>query len=325
MIEAASSFNVIEPIYGNKEIADPVIVELIGSKPVQRLKKISQLGVPDEFFHEAGFSRFDHSLGVMLLLRRFWASEEEQVAGLLHDVSHTAFSHLHDWVFGDYLKPGNEEEGQEKTLASFILGSELKDILKRHGLDPKRIADPRNFSLLEQPIPELCADRIDYALRQLPAGLAKELVESLRINANGFIFTGHDIARLFALEFLNLQMEHWGGYEAVARHHILAKVLKRALKAGTIGEEDFLGDEDSIIRKLKVTSDEVIRRDLGLLRRTSIPVADSGVVVYKKFRYVDPRYIENGGLVLLSEADSDFAKRLKAAREKNKEGVLVPV
>lgn len=324
-MKEAPLFKVEEPIYGKEIITDPVMIELIGSKQVQRLKGISQLGVPDEFFHEKGFSRFDHTLGVMLLLRRFWASEEEQIAGLLHDVSHTAFSHLHDWVFGDYLKPGNEEEGQDESLASFILGSELKDILERHGFNPKRIAEPRNFSLLEQPIPELCADRIDYALRQLPASLAKNFVENLRINGNGFVFTGHDIARLFALEFLNLQMEHWGGYEAVARHHLLAKVLKRALGAGIIGEEDFWADEDSIIKKLKMAGDEATRRDLGLLRRTSMPVVDSGVVVYKKFRYVDPRFIENGGLVLLSETDSDFAKRLKAARAKNKEGVLVPI
>ena len=41
---------------------------------------------------------FEHSLGVYLLLRRLGADRREQVAGLLHDISHTAFSHAVDFL-----------------------------------------------------------------------------------------------------------------------------------------------------------------------------------------------------------------------------------
>ncbi len=85
-----------DAIYGKYKINEPVLVELIKSRPMQRLKKIAQLGIPDRFYHIRGFSRFEHSLGVMLLLRKLNASLEEQAAGLLHDVSHTAFSHVVD-------------------------------------------------------------------------------------------------------------------------------------------------------------------------------------------------------------------------------------
>lgn len=38
----------------------------------------------------------------MLLNRQLDASMEEQIVALLHDVSHTAFSHVIDYVFDDH-------------------------------------------------------------------------------------------------------------------------------------------------------------------------------------------------------------------------------
>ena len=91
-------------IYGEKRIENPVISALVLSEPMQRLKKLNQFGLPDEFYHLKGFSQYEHSLGVMYLLQHLGTSEEEQVAGLLHDVSHRAFSHVYNWVVGTQAK-----------------------------------------------------------------------------------------------------------------------------------------------------------------------------------------------------------------------------
>ena len=72
-----------DAVYGEEEINESVLVDLIISKSVQRLKEISQFGMPDEYYYKKGFSRYEHSLGVMILLRRLNASLEEQIAGLL--------------------------------------------------------------------------------------------------------------------------------------------------------------------------------------------------------------------------------------------------
>ena len=93
-----------DEIYGEFKVAEPVLISLINSQPIQRLKGIDNYGIPKEMYQFPGFSRFDHSLGVLLLLRRLGAGIEEQVAGLLHDVSHTAFSHVVDWAIGDSEK-----------------------------------------------------------------------------------------------------------------------------------------------------------------------------------------------------------------------------
>ena len=93
------SITIFDKIYGTYKITSPVIIKLLKSSPVQRLKKIAQFGVPDQLYHLKGYSRYDHSVGVFLLLRKLEASELEQIAGLLHDVSHTAFSHVIDYVY----------------------------------------------------------------------------------------------------------------------------------------------------------------------------------------------------------------------------------
>lgn len=89
-----------DSVFGKFEVKEPVLIELLNSKAMQRLKMISQVGIPDKYYSYGCGSRYEHSLGVLFLLKKLDASLEEQVAGLLHDVSHTAFSHVADWVFG---------------------------------------------------------------------------------------------------------------------------------------------------------------------------------------------------------------------------------
>src|SRR5205807_2656177 len=149
----------------------PVLEKLINSPSMQRLKKIKQSGLPKSLYIE--FDRFEHSIGVMLILRILGASLEEQIAGLLHDVSHTAFSHLIDWVMGDTLK----EDFQDKNHKKFIKSSEIPKILERYGFDVKRVIKIKSFPLLEQPSPNLCAYRVDYALREFHYWLNPKIVK----------------------------------------------------------------------------------------------------------------------------------------------------
>lgn len=74
---------------------------LIGTPQLQRLRGIQQLGLADVVFPGANHSRFEHSLGTMhtaALLGRSVGLDNEDImklrlAGLLHDVGHSAFSH----------------------------------------------------------------------------------------------------------------------------------------------------------------------------------------------------------------------------------------
>jgi HD superfamily phosphohydrolase len=147
-----------DPIYGRFQIEEPVLVALINTKTIQRLKRIDQYGIPPKYYSFPGFSRFDHSIGVMLLLKKLGASLNEQIAGLLHDMSHTAFSHLTDWIWGDRLT----EDYQDNIFSDFLKNSkDVTGILENYGIQYELFFNLHDFSLLERKSPDLCADRID--------------------------------------------------------------------------------------------------------------------------------------------------------------------
>lgn len=252
---------------------------------------------------------------------------EEQVAGLLHDVSTLAFSHVTDWVFSK----GSEgvEDLHDSIHEEFVRKTEIPKILEKFDFSIERILNEENFTLLERKIPNLCADRIDYALREfkywlnprITGGCVKDLV-----NFNGeMVFADRNIAFDFATNFLELQTRHWGGHEAVARYHLFSKTLKIALKEGLVSKEDFYGEEGMVLSKIEGSQSEEIRSILTTLRRKEIKdfEASVGKRVRKKFRYVDPKIIVGGKLVRLSRLVPSFQKTIDKHRRINRGGLVV--
>ncbi len=314
-----------DPVYGEIEINDPVLLDLMQTSSIQRLKGVSQYGVPDKYYSHKNFSRYDHSVGVMLLLKYLGASIEEQVAGLLHDVSVLAFSHVVDWVFGS--GPGGTEDYHDSLHAKFVHQSEIPAILDKYGFSKERVSDLSLFPLLENEIPDLCADRVDYALREFNnwsnPSIVPVCLDGLMAHNNETVYRDTTSALDFATNFLRHQMEHWGAQEAIRRYHLFSHALKRALDIGIVSEWDFYKDEESIIKKLEANVDKEIREDLGILSGATFPYKEHGEKVLKRFRYVDPKVIAVGGLKRLSELNAQFAKSLTEARIVNQQGVIV--
>ena len=310
-------------IYGNFEIISPAIIELINSKPVQRLKNIAQYGVPDEFYHlREGRNRFEHSLGVMLLLKYLGAGEKEQIAGLLHDVSHTAFSHVVDHLFSDGIK----EDYQDKQHADFINNSEITSILKKYHYNPPEVTNYKIYKLLEQDIPNLCADRLDYSLREFSLPVAKKILKQLTVFNQKIVFKDEKTAFLFADNFLNKQLAHWGGFEAVSRYKVFASILKRALEQKIIKKSDLYKDDNYVVNILKGSPDEIIKARLQILKNISLThLPKSSKKYHKKFRHVDPQFIKNGRLIRLSSINKKFKKLLKKTEENNALGINIAV
>lgn len=311
-----------DPIYGDFKITSPVIIELINSKPVQRLKKISQFGPPDKYYHLKNYSRYEHSIGVLFILITLKADEEEQIAGLLHDISHTAFSHVTDWVLGS----SQTEDYQDKHHSRFMQNQEIKAALIKYKFDPLKITDYKRFRLLERNIPDLCADRIDYALKEFFPIIARRCFSALTVYKNKIVFKNKKSALLFANNFLNKQTKHWGGYEAVTRYSLFAKALKYALANKIIEVNDLMNDEESIIMKIENISDIKIRRLLFLLKKKDLSfLPKSKKIAYKKFRYVDPEFLDGSNSVRLSSVDKEFREEIKKVKTENNRGVIIPL
>ncbi|MDO8656227.1 MAG: HD domain-containing protein [Nanoarchaeota archaeon] len=315
-----------DPVYGSFDITEPVLLELINSKPLQRLKGISQYGLPPEFYHHRGFSRYDHCLGAMLLLRKLGASLQEQIAGLLHDVSHTAFSHVVDWVLGSQ----EQEDYQDLNHEKYIRNSQIPSILQKYGLDVAEIIDPEKYSLLEQPSPNLCADRVDYALRECldwaEPNIVPFCVSALIQHKGKMIFTSREAAEKFSYAFLKCQTQHWGSAETGIRYSLLANALKRALEIKLISMKDLYQDDEYILRKLKASTDRQILASLSLLSHNikfKVNLENPQYSFHKKFRYIDPEFLQNKIIHRLSSVDKSYAELLEKHRKINEQGIKV--
>ena len=317
------------PIYGTFEIHEKQLIDLILSGAMQRLKFISQQGLTRRMLPESHpfFSRYDHSVGVMLLLRKLGASLEEQTAGLLHDASHTTFSHVVDGFLGDPSK----ESYQDDVHSSYIAGPWLSGLLSEYNIDPARISDFRNFSLLDKELPDLCADRLDYTLESaimLYYPEAQKLADSLIVKDSEIIFNSKETASSFGRMYMEFQQELWASDVIAIKYFFFAKLLKLAIEKKVLKEEDLYTDDEYAMRKLEGSSDEEISRYLSFLYsepKFKHNEISPQYIIRKKFRYVDPKYLENGKVLRLSENDYEYKSIIDAERKRLEDGIKVDI
>ncbi|MEF8880704.1 MAG: HD domain-containing protein [Candidatus Nanohaloarchaea archaeon] len=307
-----------DPVYGKHEIYEEVLIELIESEPVQRLKEVYMS--PSVFFidERPPVSRYEHSIGVMLLLRKFDASLEEQIAGLLHDVPHTAFSHVADFVFED-----ENHEYHERFLDEKVYDSEISDILERHGYEIDYILDEDNFGLLERDLPKLCADRLDYSIRDLQGYLGynmEKYIEGLEVENGEFVFDDFENAEEFGMKFIELDSTVYASAMEVAIFELLADIIGKSFDLNELSEEDLFTTDRELMDKLREINCDEIQMKFELL--DSGLELDTGADNYDihratKARAVDPPFMTDRGDIIQATERSE--KLREAIEEHNQE------
>ncbi len=319
-------------VYGEIEVTDSVLVELMASAPLQRLKKINQHGARPFVITTGSVNRYDHCVGVMLLLRKLGANIEEQIAGLLHDVPHTAFSHVIDYVFEN----DNEEHiFHENFFEKIVMNSEIPLILQKNGFDVKRVINESLFGLLEKNIPDLCADRLDYSFRDFVAFCGKDekierFVSHLIVHEREIIFDDLDVALEYAKHYLIMDREQWAHPLSVASYHYLARALKRGLAIKILTFDDLFLTDDIVFKKLQTSNDVIIQENLSFLvptlkvERASFENAD--IHSMAKLRYVDPKVLQiNEEIIRVSEMYPELLEEIDINRKKIANGVFLKV
>lgn len=155
---------IISTDYGNFEVKEPVLRKLFELPALKRTQYVEQYGIDKYVAPEyPSYSRYKHCVGVWALLRLFGASLEEQIAGLLHDVSHTVFSHAGDRLF----KHASTTSSYQDTIHEWYLDMMgIRQILQEYGISMYAIVHNKNVNfMLEQPLPDVCADRLEYNLQ----------------------------------------------------------------------------------------------------------------------------------------------------------------
>lgn len=161
-----------------------------------RLKDISVLcgmdnASKDIYNFKFYMSRFNHSLNVALITWRLTNDKTQTLAALFHDVSTPVFSHVIDYMNGDYV---NQESTESKTKDVLLSSRILLDYLKEDNIDINNIIDFKSYSIVDLPRPALCADRLDNLIgggmcwaKNVELSDAKSIIDNLTtcINEKG--------------------------------------------------------------------------------------------------------------------------------------------
>lgn len=307
-------------VYGDVEIFEPVIVELIECPTVQRLKKIDQAGYFEPHFPGTKHTRFEHSAGVYHLLEKYGASIEEQIAGLIHDISHSAFSHCIDYVFN--VGSEAEQNHQDNVFDVFVRRSEIPDIIRKRGFNLDRILDDRNFPLKEKDLPDLCADRIDYSLRtavvfgDMTGEEVRELLGTLTVKEGNWIFRDFEAAKIYAELFRKLNTEYYSGLSSAVMFHTVGEYLRYALKKGYISEEELYLTDAEVLQRIAPFHEKdghlqllFDRMNKKIGYRDNPEHHDAEVVC--KSRVVDPLCFSQNEVKRVSDIDPSWKKVLE--------------
>jgi HD superfamily phosphohydrolase len=300
-------------IYGYAQINEPILSDLMQTTAVQRLQGVLQHGISALLGITCPVSRFEHSMGVMLLVRRLGAPLEEQIAALLHDVSHTAFSHVIDYVFDGHESQSYHEDMKE----SYVASTDLPAVLARHGYNWLDFLQEERFPLLEQPSPALCADRLDYFLRDsldLDLSTADEVqsaLSHLAVHQGRVAVDDVSTARWLGYTFIQADQASWANFREVGLYELTARAIKTGQRLGAITEADIWSTDEQIWTRLRGCDDPELMRCVTLISPHTQFVWDEDNPTFRistKLRTIDPDVLVDGRLRPLSAIDGEFAR-----------------
>jgi HD superfamily phosphohydrolase len=239
-------------LYGKMELP-AVFADLLKTDALKRLAGIHQSGAIFLVNPDICHSRLEHAIGVAMLIRMLGGSELEQIAGLLHDISHTAFSHV-----GDYVFDNTDEDYHEKVFAEVLCKSEVPDVLLSYGYNVNQILYG-TFDILEQPLPSLCADRLDYTLRDgVHGGIisrqrAREFLSAVVLK-DGKIAVNAEIEVAWINEaFEKLNNELFKLPLHLYANGKMAELIKKFLNKGILVESDMFKTDTMLLNKIRTS------------------------------------------------------------------------
>lgn len=237
-------------LYGKMEMPK-VFEDLLNTNALKRLAGVHQSGAIYLVNPDICHSRLEHAIGVMMLIRLLGGSELEQIAGLLHDVSHTAFSHVGDYVFNN-----TEENYHEQIFDEVITNSEIPQVLTDHGYTIGQIITGK-FDILEQPLPLLCADRLDYTLRDgIYAGVfsrqrAKAFLNSIKLKNGKIAVVTESDADWINQSFKKLNNEVFKLPLYLYANGKMAELIKDFIHKGILTKSDLFKTDTMLLNKIR--------------------------------------------------------------------------
>lgn len=232
------------------------------TKPMQRLRQVGMncgceyTSFP-RFQRGMSYSRYDHSLGVAMIVWHFTKDPAQTLAGLFHDISTPTFAHVVDFLHGDYLKQESTEDGTERMIRE---SEEIQTILRSLELKTADVCDYHCYPIADNDSPKLSADRLEYTMGNLVqfgfgtredvqtlyadvfAGTNEEGIPELQFHSqeNAEAFAN------FALQCAKVYVSDEDRYAM----QMLSELLRDAISQGVLTERNLETTEPEVIRLL---------------------------------------------------------------------------
>lgn len=287
------------------------LTELAGTKEMLRLKEVGmdcgcEYTAFPAFLNKSQANRYDHSLGVALIVWNFTHNPTQSIAGLFHDIATPAFSHVIDFLDGDHEK---QESTEEKTAEMIMNSAEIQKLLLKYGIDPEKVVDYHDYPIADNDLPRLSADRLEYTLKNLTrygrcsTADVRRYYADLTVAINEFeeeelMFSTEEICREFVKESLPVFVL----YSSDTDRFIMetwARILKKAVSKSLLTREDFYKSEKHIISVIQ--NDDELKKELEYLTsakrivRSAQPLdSEYWLKVSAKKRYLNPMVKEKG-------------------------------
>ena len=290
------------------------IEEAAASKAMRRLQKVGMdCGCEYTSFSRwqsiTPYKRYEHSIGVSLIIWHFTNDVKQSLAGLFHDISSPAFAHVVDFMNKDYLKQESTEEGIREILVN---SPEIMALLEKHDLSVDDVCDYHKYPIADNDQPLLSADRLEYTLTNLvryQGFTKKEVIEMyddimVGINEQGqqeLMFVHSEHAEKFALGTL-LNSRLYVCDEDRYAMELLARILRRHIKKGDLELKDLYENEEAVIEKIEKRKDWQRFRKMKTLMKSDKYGGYNWIRVQAKKRYIDPMVMKQGRISKLSKA-----------------------
>jgi len=305
-----------------------VAAALLDTPPVQRLRRISQLGTVTYVYPSANHTRFEHSLGVYHLADEALShlgiegqqAERVRAAAILHDVGHAPYSHnVEDLI---YRRTGKYHDDVGELVGSGPVARVLTD----HGLNPDRVAGlvAGEGELGQVVSGELDVDRMDYLVRDahhtgVPYGTidVERLVRSLRFVEEDLVLDEGNVQTAESLLLARALMN-----PTVYSHHV-ARIAKAMLRRAT---ERLLVHTDTTAEELRRMDDAGLRVALRECEATAaLAHRLDRRDLYKRAVWAEMAAVPEGLLDADSDAIAEVERSIADAANADPDAVIVDV
>jgi len=242
-------------------------------------------------------SRYDHSLSVALLTWKLTSDQKATIAGLFHDIATPCFSHVIDYMNKDYE---NQESTEEYTERIIMGDREIQKHLISDGIKVENIIDFKQYTIVDNERPKLCADRLDGIIltglawaKAIDLSDIIDIVDSLEVYENELdeleiglrnvaiarklLETSHKIDQLCRSSEDNYMME------------LLALITSLAIENSIVTyDELYYIDELTLLNRIQKCSNNELKKLLELFMNVRLGDIPDTFIEGIKVRKLDP-------------------------------------